>query len=871
MSQPSTPVIWLSTRPPSARVLAAFEAIGRPLLLDQAKPEAPTTVEALRLGAAWAADRARVDPADHPVVWLIEGDARTDPRAAEAGPSPAALLRAAAVARAAAEDRFRRVILDRQARAFRSNRMSTWRLDLNTLETERITIQSDFAAGGDLPDEPGVPDEPGMPKRIATVHPDDRPAVRRMLQQLKPDSQLVLRARLRTADGAWAASEIRGRWAPDPRPGHPGSVSGVTIDMRLWQQVEDERRRVERRWERASTMTPGFVWETDQHGVFTYLSDRVEGLLGYAPAELVGTPARDLFVAPEGALRAMAAPAPQVQTRATVALRTKDGRQLRAMTAVRVEQLGPSEGQAFHGAAVVSTGALAELDRLEAARDRAMTEATATRDFIANLSHEIRTPLTGVVGLSDILLHDAVNPKQMEQLRTLRSQADRLLETVNDVLDLARIEAGARLNQPEPCAPAATAQSVLRGRSVALGDPGLLWVRVPWAGTQVIIDPLRLQQLLRHLLISARQSDPSAPLQARLSTSDEPEQLRLRLIGEGAEALCPQLLEREAPSGPMSGGAGEQASLTLSRTLIRLLNGEVQPERDGLSVRLPAPSAPDAPAPRARLQGPVLVVAPPSRDRARLCTLLDLMDLRTLVFDTVEAVNEGQLPTRFAAAIVAVPADEPPSGAAPLTRPSAQALLERLAARPQAQRGPLLRWATNPDAWPDAPRSPNIGELPWPPRHETLWAALHDEAPAAAAGTALASLNGRSALLVEDHPVNQEVLRSLLSELGLSVEIAADGKAALKALASHGFDVVLMDCHLPVLDGLTATRRLRALERRQRAPRQLVLAMTASDLTSDRRACAEAGMDGYLVKPVSKRTLRETLQAAIGAHERGRR
>lgn len=766
MLPPPAPVPWLSERPPTPEVEAAFAALGRPLRLAGPVPKPPTAVEALQLTAAWAEDRRRAEASLHPTVYLLSGEGPPDPLGDAAPPRPAALLRAAGRAVAAAEGALLERTLDAQTRAFSANA------------------------------------------------------------------------------------------------------------QQAWEQIDEQRQRAERRWEIAGCMSPHFVWETDQHGIFTYLSPSVSALLGYSPEELVGQPARALLADP-AARPALGQPG-ALQARATVNLRAKDGRALRAMVASRVQPRGEGQGDTFHGAAVVASGALTELDRLEEARRRAEAEAAATRDFVANLSHEIRTPLTGVVGLSDLLLQAAAPGPQAERLRTLRAQAERLLETVNDVLDLARVEAGAVHPQPEPCAPADLVQAVLRGRSAALGDPGLLWARLPWAGWRIVADPLTLQQLIRHLLISARQAAPSAPLLLRLRAEDPASGagLRLSLEGEGASALLPLLTEREEPTGPVSAGASRQASLRLSRALLVTLRAELKAERGGFRATIAAERAPDAPAPRAALRGPALVVAPPGRDRARLTATLDMMNVQSVVFDDPVQVSlpEEGLRGAFGAAIVASGrAARPGQPGAHAGAPDAGiALLERLRDGQAAGAGPLLAWPARAGDTP-APLPPGLHDLPWPPRPAALWAALHPD-EGGAARPAAAVLTGRTALLVEDHPVNQEVLRSLLDRLGLQVEIAADGQAALTALSARRFDVVLMDCHLPVLDGLAATRRHRSTERQRRAPRQLILAMTASDLEADRRACAEAGMDGYLVKPIRLQTLREMLEGAVGglsAPERG--
>ena len=862
MKQPFAPVVWLSERPPTPTVEAAFTAIGRPLLRGAGPPDPPANAEALRLTATWAAERAQTPSAGHPIVFIREEGAAPSPTRDEALPTPGALLRALSLAHAQAETDLLYGILDRQARAFSANRIAAWRFDFEPPSVESVHLIDGFDTRLETANE-----EDGVPG-MALVHPDDQGSLHQIFEGPHSHEPAVVRVRLRTADGGWGTSELRGRWAPGETPGHPGYIAGVSVDLRAWEQVEEQRRQAERRWEIVGSMRPCFVWEANQHGILTYLSPGVHETLGYRPEELIGRPARGLLADPQAATPfAGIGVAEGAQPRATVNLRAKDGRALRAMVAGRVQPRGAGEGHAFHGAAVVASGALAELDRLEEARARSAAEATATRDFVANLSHEIRTPLTGVVGLSDLLLQAAAPGAQAARLRTLRAQAEGLLETVNDVLDLARLEAGASPLEIAPCSPAAIAQAVLRGRSAALGDPALLWTRLPWAGWQVFADALHLQQLIRHLLVSARQAAPDAPLHLRIGPAERREQsgLQLSLQGEGPRLCLPQLLEREAPTGPIAAGASRQASLSLCRNLLKALCADLKPESGGFSVTLVAERAPEAQAPRAALPGPLLLVAPPGRDRARLTAQLDMMDVPIVVFDhpsEVELHAEG-MAGAFGAAIVGAVLDP----AAPEGQADAGiALLEQLRDHGAVGAGPLLLWP-RPRAAVADDLPQGILALPWPPRAEALWTALHpNEGPGAR--PTVASLPGRTALLVEDHPVNQEVLRSLLDRLGVLVEIAADGQAALSALAARRYDVVLMDCHLPVLDGLSATRRHRATERQRRAPRQLILAMTASELEADRRACAEAGMDGYLVKPIRLQTLREALEGAVGAQER---
>jgi CheY-like chemotaxis protein len=120
-------------------------------------------------------------------------------------------------------------------------------------------------------------------------------------------------------------------------------------------------------------------------------------------------------------------------------------------------------------------------------------------------------------------------------------------------------------------------------------------------------------------------------------------------------------------------------------------------------------------------------------------------------------------------------------------------------------------------------------------------------------------------LLVEDNPVNQRVACAMLERIGVSVQVAADGRAGIEAAAADDFDAILMDCFMPEVDGFEATRAIRAREEAEGTARTPILAMTANAMRGDRERCIAAGMDDYLSKPVTKAELRNTLARWIGA------
>ncbi|WP_310259582.1 response regulator [Roseateles saccharophilus] len=512
-----------------------------------------------------------------------------------------------------------------------------------------------------------------------------------------------------------------------------------------------------------------------------------------------------------------------------------------------------------------------------AAGHQAATEAK-TR-FLAQISHEIRTPMNTVMGMTQLALQTQLTPEQRDLLTKADAASRALLGLVNDVLDVSKIEAGQLEIESLPLRledVVGQAIEVLRPMhatpAVALicdwADASLLGARGQLRG-----DALRLQQVLVNLLSNALKFTPAGQVMLRLAAAPTDEQgrvpLRLTVQDSGIGMSAEQLdgLFREFWRGDVSisrlyGGTG--LGLAITRRLVELMGGslEVQsaPGRGSsfeIRLSLPLDAAAAAPAPL-KPQRLLLAKARPEGREATLALLRHL------------GLGAGLAASTDAASTLAALV-----GAREAGRPFEWLLLDWQLPGPGATGAellaqlrrdhPALRIAVlcppGSDEGPAQARGFGARALCPKPLLPGELRRLLDDAPGERpAGLDGQSLAGLRVLLVEDHPINQDIAVRLLSSRGAQVDVAGNGQEGLERLLSRGpaaYDLVLMDLQMPVLDGLSATRKLRELPEFDALP---VLAMTAHALAEERAQCAAAGMQGHIAKPLDVARLVRELQ-----------
>ena len=625
------------------------------------------------------------------------------------------------------------------------------------------------------------------------------------------------------------------------------------------------------------------ILSADTDGVILSANPAAEGLHGYGPGELVGV--RLAALAPAGrrdeeeeVLR-RAARGEQVRTYESERVR-RDGTVLPVsvtLSPIHVEGVVTGVSSISHD---ITERVLQEAE-LSAARTRALDASRAKSEFLATMSHEIRTPMNGVIGLTSLLLATELDEVQRRYATGVRGAGEALLAIIDDILDFSKLEAGRIEIEQVDFDPRQLVEEVGVLLASSASAKGLELVAYCDPGVPALLagDPGRIRQVLINLAGNAVKFTAAGEVavRARVVTQAggqavvhfDVSDTGIGLDPATAGRLFEPFAQADASTTRHYGGTG--LGLAVCRRLVEAMDGSIGIESTvgvGSTFWLRLPLA-----------------VPASARPAIAAGVLD--GLRVLVVDDNETnrliLTEQLLAWRMTA--VAVPSG--PAGlealqrAADEGRPFGAALVDlcmpgmdgvelatRIAATPALAGTRVMILSSGGALDPGRAAAAGVREfLSKPVRHSELHDRLmrlvapHAE-PAAAdesrsARVPLGSGTRGHVLVVEDNELNQMVAEGALASLGFSVRLAGDGFEALQALGQETFDAVLMDCHMPGMDGYQATAELRRLE--DGGPRLPVIAMTAGVLAEDRAKCTDAGMDDFIPKPVDLGVLRDVL------------
>ncbi len=514
---------------------------------------------------------------------------------------------------------------------------------------------------------------------------------------------------------------------------------------------------------------------------------------------------------------------------------------------------------------------------LAAARDGALSASRAKSDFLATMSHEIRTPLNGVIGLSELLRRTDLTAHQQRLADGVDQAGRTLLALVNDILDLSKIEAGRMdLEEVDFDPREVIEQSVMlvadRARSKALE---LVVSSAPDVPALVNGDPVRFGQVVTNLVSNAIKFTAEGEVSVRATAHGASGlHVEVRDTGVGiSDEVRPRLFESfsQADSSTTRQYGGTGLGLAISRRIVTAMGGEIDVDsvlghgsRFWFTATVGPPRGDGVETDERRTEAiagmRVLVVDDNETNRFILREQLSAWDVEATVTSSVyEALVEIDSSVQRGAPYEVVLLDHMMPG----VDGEQLARIVRAEPRHDVTRLALLSSGLEPTAeWLSEVGIDQFLSKPVLPSRllEVLASGRPGAAlPVAREGAAVEARSGRRLLVVEDNPVNQLVAEGLLRGLGYDVVLAGNGALGVAALADDpaGFDAILMDCQMPVMDGYDASRAIRAMQVGQ--PRIPIIAMTAAAVADERDRCLEAGMDDFLTKPVDTAVLAETL------------
>ncbi|MCP5152648.1 MAG: response regulator [Ectothiorhodospiraceae bacterium] len=519
---------------------------------------------------------------------------------------------------------------------------------------------------------------------------------------------------------------------------------------------------------------------------------------------------------------------------------------------------------------------------LQARRD-AVAASEAKSRFLANMSHEIRTPMNGVLGMAQLLSQTVSDPEQRGWVEVIDNSGRALLSLIDDILDFSKVEAGKMTLALIPFDLGATFREVGRLLAPKAAEKGVRLIvdYGPDVPRQIVGDPGRVRQILINLLGNALKfTEHGHVLLAAecLARSDGRVTLAIRVrdtgVGIPASAL-PRLFETfsQATDDTARKYGGTGLGLAITRHLVELMGGSIRVEStpgEGtafhIQLELDVAAGSERDGGR-RFDGQsALLVEANATERAVLARHLRDAGLAPEPADSVcsalAAVDGGKA---FDFTLLA--ADLPGLDATTLTRLAT--------AHPDGTRSTVVVLGRDPSG-PDSRLSDTSVPLrfiarPFVARDLLDTMTLSPERDARdhlgsvrASSGVTPSLRGR-VLVAEDVVMNQKVATAILRRLGLEVDLAEDGRQAVERWRGGQYDLVLMDCHMPEMDGYEATRRIRATEAASGAATRIpIVALTANAMPEDRAHCIQCGMDDFVAKPFSREALSKVLSRWLG-------
>lgn len=669
---------------------------------------------------------------------------------------------------------------------------------------------------------------------------------------------------------------------------------GIFRDITLRKQTEAALRLSEERFRQIAEVSQEWIWEIDADERYTYSSPSVDDLLGYSPEEIVGKTVPE-FIVPED--RA------QMKTYLADMIRKKDpvfhitNRKLHKKGHVVIHQVTgiPLLDEAgdligFRGMTRDVTEEKRSETMLIEAKQAAEAANHAKSEFLANMSHEIRTPMNSVLGMTELLFDTELTREQRELGETLQQSARTLMTIINDILDLSKIEFGKMAVDRISFDLRELLEEVAQIHAPMANSKSLeVVVRyVPDTPTLFTGDPAHIHQIVTNLVSNAVKFTPRGHVLITAASKNETDasahieitvaDTGIGIAPEKIETIFDKFTQADASTRRRFGGTG--LGLSISKHLTQLMGGSIavasQPDNGStFTVTLPLlidqKKAAAASSSTPRLPAAHILIV---EENELIRQILD-EQLRYWGMQTTSVPSEREAreilqktdPTNGRVRAIIVSCKN--------SRLCKSPFFSQLHSTfPEPPPHVVVLVSAQPSDCSYRGKSANRYHVVKPLRHSQLYnclARLLTDPSQEAEETTRASFfqemktagkhfHATRVLLAEDNLINQKVAMRIFQKLGCDVDVAHNGRQATEMVKKLSYDLIMMDCQMPEMDGYEATAEIRRYETAAGGQRTPIIAMTAHAMRGDREKCLEAGMDDYLSKPVSSKDLAGIVQ-----------